>query len=238
LSGCLAEMNGTNLLSEPPAITEVMLDATLESQVQLNAVRQLLQAQYLAMPNRPNVIVKWNAWDLLRWDSLRRIWPQVPVVILLRDPAEILASHYRQAGRHMSGDPTMSVVHSVFSRSSAASVLGARDNILVGRVAILRELLRAVAMAATDPQVMLVDYQQLNVQKMQQIARFFQLPEERETVQRMGARMQFHSKIPTKTFQPDSVAKRESLTPQAHRYIAGQLFTPYQSLVQRAGIGD
>lgn len=235
ISGCLAEIDSTNILSEPPAITEVMLDASLDQSTQVTAIKQLLHVQSLAMPNQPHLIVKWNAWDILRWKMIRTAWPDVPVVLLIRDPVEILASHARQAGRHMAGDPSMEHFHPVFSASAyPARREDAGFDLLARRVAVLDELLRHIQIAAADPHVMLMDYRELDTKKMLQIGRFFRLPVTAESEARINARMGFHSKEPGQSFQPDSARKRESLHLQSRDYIAGQLYELYQQLRDRA----
>lgn len=231
ISGCLAEIDSANVLSEPPVITELMLDANLHHATQMAGVKQILHAQYLAMPNQPQLIVKWNAWDLLRWNTIRAAWSEVPIVLLIRDPLEILASHERQAGRHMAGDPSMAQFHPVFSAANLPAQSGdACFDLLARRVAVLRELLQHVQMAAADQRVMLVDYRDLNAQKMLQIARFFRMPVTTDSEARIGARMQFHSKDPAQKFQPDSIRKRESLSSQSRAYIQDQVYGLYQQL--------
>jgi hypothetical protein len=39
------------------------------------------------------VVIKWYAADLLRISQIRSVWPDVPCVILIRDPIEVLVSH-------------------------------------------------------------------------------------------------------------------------------------------------
>lgn len=235
VSGCLAEIEGANVLSEPPAITELMLDANLAMPVKMAAVKQLLHAQYLAMPNQSQLIVKWNAWDLLHWQAIRAIWPDVPVVLLIREPVEILASHERQAGRHMAVDPAMEHIHPVFSSSRAGDENDdARFGLLVRRVGILRELLQQMQQAATGEKVMLVDYQELDAKKIEQIAHFFRMPFTTENAVRISARMQFHSKEPERKFQSDSLHKRASLDPRWRTYAGNKLDTIYQQLQESA----
>jgi len=231
ISGCMAEIDGANVLSEPPAMTEIMLDANLDCALQITAIKQLLHAQYLAMPHQPQLIIKWNAWDILRWQMIRTAWPEVPVVLLVRDPVEIMASHARQVGRHMAGDPSMAQFHPVFCASTHTRKSGdACFDLLARRVDVLGELLRQMQIAARDPQVMLVDYAELDAQKMLQIAEFFQLSVSVESQSRISARMQYHSKEPGQKFHSDSAQKREYLDSQARRYILDQLFALYQQL--------
>lgn len=71
-------------------------------------LQQLINLQASVFPARPDVVIKWNAWDIFRWELIRAIYLRVPVIFLVRNPVEILASHQRLAGRHMSGDSVLS----------------------------------------------------------------------------------------------------------------------------------
>lgn len=229
VSGCLSQIASANVMSEPPAITELLLDHSLDSHTQMSTTKQLLQAQRLALPEHPQLILKWNAWDLLRWREIRATWPEVPIVLLVREPLEILASHERQAGRHMAGDRVLAELHPVFSLRHQCTA-NARFDVLAGRVAVLRLLLEQMHKLLREPAVKLVDYRQLDFCKIGEIAEFFKLPRSPESEVCVRARMQFHSKEPGREFTADSAQKRELFAQDMREYITRELCEPYRHL--------
>lgn len=231
ISGCLSEVATANVMSEPPVITELLLDASITRAEQLAAIQQVLHAQRLAMPAQPHLVIKWNAWDLLRWQDIRTTWPEVPVVLLVRHPLEILASHERQAGRHMAGDPSMANFHPVFANTYPVHDQDGRFGLLARRVAVLSELMAQMQLMATESKVMLVDYAGLDAQKIRQVIDFFRLPVTAENEASVCQRMQFHSKEPARKFQEDSARKRELFAPEQRRYIVDKLDGQYQQLL-------
>lgn len=133
VSGCFAEMEHCSVLSESPLLTDILLARHLSRDDKKALLRVCLYLQGRPSANQPHVIVKWNAWDIFYWELIREIWPHVPVLLLTRDPVEILASHAKNAGRHMSGDPALAHVHEILATSdSATSLLDYRINILQG----------------------------------------------------------------------------------------------------------
>ncbi|HEX7028116.1 MAG TPA: sulfotransferase family protein, partial [Gammaproteobacteria bacterium] len=70
VSGCLAELQRTHVLSESPLLTEALLDHDRNDGERLRLLQTLLNLQTRRLPASAAVIVKWNAWDLFHW--LRR----------------------------------------------------------------------------------------------------------------------------------------------------------------------
>jgi hypothetical protein len=228
VSGCLSELGHAAVLSESPLLTDVLLDPGLgAARNRLLPVLLDLQTRALASSK---LVVKWNAWDLFYWPLIRSLYPDVPVLMLFRDPLEVLASHCAQAGRHMAGDPVLADAHPVFAGMSAG------EDILDFRKRILHALLQAAAAVCNDPGVMAVDYTQLNAEKIRAISRHFGIAPRGDEDARMRQRMQFHSKEPRRDFRPDGSRKREAFGANERVRIRGALEPPYQRLLPFAGL--
>lgn len=224
ISGCLSELDSTCVFSESPILTEMLLDPDLPAAVQQEYLQQLIDLQAYAFPTRTKVVIKWNAWDIFRWDLIRAIYSQVPVIFLVRDPVEILASHHRSAGRHMSGDPTLGHLHSVFDKKRALSLLEFRVDVLL-------ELLSEMQSIAKRDSILRLDYRQLNSHKLSEICAYFHIPISQQEIERIKTRLAFHSKSPAQSFHDDTTAKQnlfsandiaeiqKSLTPAYSRFI-------------------
>ena len=228
LSGCLSELDGAAVFSESPVLTEVLLDPALSPQAKQAHVRCLIDLKASVFPGR-RVVVKWNAWDIFHAPLLCGAYPAVPVVALVRDPVEILASHEAQAGRHMSGDPSLAAVAPVFAASAAASALE-------HRVRVLDALMQAMAgLAAAPGAACCIDYRQWHGGTVQQVAGLFGLRCDAHAQRRIGLRMQHHAKQPGTPFKPDGTRKAAVFDADATRAITQRLGWRHRALVREPG---
>lgn len=224
ISGCLSELDTTCVLSESPVLTDILLDRELGKTAQQQYLQQLIDLQSSVFPSRPHVVIKWNAWDIFRWDLIRAIYPQVPCIFLVRNPVEILASHQRSAGRHMSGDPAVAGLYSVFTAQELDG------DILDKRIAVLRGLLLAMSEKSADPHVRVIDYQQLNEMQLVQIGVFFGCGLNAPELLKIQERMACHSKTPGQVFTDDRIKKQNCFTPEEQERIVAQSLLPYTQL--------
>ncbi|MCE3251962.1 MAG: sulfotransferase family protein [Cellvibrio sp.] len=185
VSGCISELETTCVFSESPLLTELLLDKNLSPDELQSGLCALINLQAAVFPDRPQMIIKWNAWDIFRWELIREIYPQVPVIFLVRDPVEILASHQRLAGRHMAGDRSLAGVNSVFISESREQTL------LAWRSGVLAALLGEMNRASEQRAVLRIDYKNLDADGIREICQHFGL---RPDIGRINQRMKFHSK--------------------------------------------
>ncbi|MDR7089974.1 sulfotransferase family protein [Cellvibrio fibrivorans] len=225
ISGCLSELDTTCVFSESPVLTEILLDQTLKEAAQQQHLQQLINLQASVFPTRPDVVIKWNAWDIFRWDLIRANYPQVPVVFLVRNPVEILASHHRSAGRHMIGDPSLADYHPVFAGWDDAGTL------LAKRVQVLHGLLWAMHDCYPGQGGLVVDYCQLNVDTITTLFQFLEIAFDELGFFKIQARMQFHSKSPGQVFLPDAEKKQSLFTRQEQEKIQAHLSSTYNRLL-------
>jgi len=222
ISGCLSELDTTCVFSESPVLTEILLDQALGEAAQQKYLQQLIDLQASVFPERPYVVIKWNAWDIFRWDLIRTIYPQVPVIFLVRNPVEILASHQRSAGRHMSGDPTLACVHLVFNKNQDVP-----ESLLAFRIGVLNGLLVEMQLVGVDDSVYRVDYRQLDLDKLSEICTYFRIPFTSKEVSRIKSRLGFHSKSPMLRFNEDGVEKQKLFSPMDVKRIEQTLLSLY-----------
>jgi hypothetical protein len=220
ISGCLSELDSTCVFSESPLLTELLLDNRLSLSELTISLRTFINLQVAAFSDRPNMIIKWNAWDILRWDLIRGVYPDVPVIFLIRHPREILASHHASAGRHMSGDPSLCVVDPIFSVDKNFS------SMLDFRMQIIKTLMQQ--MLNQSDNALLVDYRELDINKISAIAAYMGIDINSESHQKIWNRMQFHSKLPGKKFQGDA---RPAFTSEEDQKINQVLADLYHELL-------
>jgi len=219
ISGCLSEFETTCVFSESPLLTELLLDNRLSDIEHKNYLRALINLQAAAFPERPQVIIKWNAWDIFYWSLIREIYRRVPTIFLVRDPVEILASHQRSAGRHMAGDISLTAVNPIF--------LSTGQPLLVWRSGVLGALLDEMKQFAPDPLVSRIDYSYLDASQIQQICHHFCVFDKDVFAQKITRRLQFHSKTPEVIFSDDRPAKQTLFTAEEALGIRQQLLPIY-----------
>lgn len=226
LSGCLSELDEAAVFSESPVLTEVLVDPALSPQEKQAHVRCLIDLKASLFSGR-RVVVKWNAWDIFHAPLLRGAYPAVPAVALVREPVEILASHQAQAGRHMSGDPSLAAVAPVFVGSRSGSLLEHRIGVLQG----LMEGARALA---AEPGVACIDYRQLNGDTVQHVAAMFGLRCDAQGQRRIAQRMQRNAKLPGIRFEPDGARKAAVFDAAESGAIARRLSSLHRALATTA----
>ena len=228
LSGCLAELDDTSVLSESPLLTALLLDTTLTQAQKQAALRRLVRAQGAPFAGRGRIVVKWNAWDLFHGPLIDGAFPGVPQVLLFREPEEILASHARSAGRHMAGDPSLRPLHPAFAHHSPDGLLGWRINVL-------DELTRAMLDRAGEPAAMPLDYARLDAAAIDAACRRFGLEPSADVRARIAQRRGFHSKDPGQPFEADGVQKRQWFDDEDRRRIRRMLAPGHRALQATAG---
>lgn len=213
VSGMLSELDDTVVLSESPLLTEWLLDTRRDEASRRSLLPTLVALQAACFAPRSRVVVKWNAWDLFAWPTLHAAFPGVPRLLLSRDPVEILASHAREAGRHMAGDPSLAALHPVFGQPPAdADLLGLR-------IAVLRELRSAMARLEAEPGSLSIDYRGLDADGLRRIREHFGLSVSAAAHARISARLARHSKRPDHVFAPDTTRKQNHFDPATRTRI-------------------
>lgn len=218
-------MEHCSVLSESPLLTDILLARHLSRDDKKALLRVCLYLQGRPSANQPHVIVKWNAWGIFYWELIREIWPHVPVLLLTRDPVEILASHAKNAGRHMSGDPALAHVHEILATSdSATSLLDYRINILQG-------LMTKMLQVRRDLGVFLWDYATLDESALMEIFSCFKVEIVSHQSMRLRLRLTRHSKSPHLTFQADGAEKRHAFPAKQIDSIQSSLSDLHKTLI-------
>lgn len=235
VSGCLSELDSTMVLSEPPVLTELLLDPTLRAEEKRQAISGLLAVIGTTVPGRQDLVIKWNAWDLLQWELLRDLYPQAPCLLLVRDPVEILASHHRQCGRHMSGDPSLARLAPVFDLQSDRQPF---VSVLDHRIRVLQTLMQRMRELHDGHGLPVLDYGRLGPETLERIAHGFGLASSNAALARMAARLRQHAKALDQRFVPDGCSKAAVFDARDRHLIESRLAEPYAHLLRRAGSFD
>lgn len=203
LAQCLATLPGAVVLSEPPAVDSFLRHAAdapgegFDAPTFAALVRALGRRRSAA---DRHVFVKFDAWHVRALPFVRAAFPRVPCLFLYRRPAEVLASHRRQRGRHMV--PGL-VPESLLGPTAGAASPGDLDGY---GARVLANIYGAAAGYAAAGELSLLDYAQFPAAIWDDVPRVFDLGCSPEEVAGMRARAGFHAKRPDEAFAGDRPA--------------------------------
>lgn len=199
------------VLSESPLLTQVLLDGSLSDMQRRAALTFCINTQGQLFHPEQHLLIKWNAWDLQFWPLILSLYPQVPVLLLLRDPVEILASQQKSAGYHMVRQPS----RPLFSELSIPE----EESILEYQCKVLRLLLDYGLEMSLRSQVMVVDYRELLPAIANKIANWFSLDLSQEECSQVEQCQLIHAKTATQPFMADSQSKQRFFTAKQKEQI-------------------
>ena len=116
VSYCGSKLVSETLASLPSnlVLSEVgVIDSTLRTESDLNNIAEELRIEWLrstisalAQPTlgEDHLFITLNSWNLISADLIRQVYPDVPWIILYRDPLDVLASHLNSRDVNMIPD--------------------------------------------------------------------------------------------------------------------------------------
>jgi hypothetical protein len=217
----LASRGDVTAWSEPPVVDQVVR-AVADGLYAIEAVRDVL-GQFTGR-RRPRSVVKLDAWTTLDLSFVKQAAASVPLVMVVRDPLDVLVSHSRRRGYHMiPGTLPAAVLRLPPGRRFDLDEYGA---LVLGRI-----LEAAYATLAGDPSALIVDYTELP-DAMEPIARHFDLAIDSTQARTMATTAARDAKNPVLPFEPDTEQKRRAATPQMRDAIDRWARPWYERLLQ------
>ncbi len=227
----LARLDRAIVLSEARPLTSALEDHRLSAADRLRAFRALVRLYGRGTGDEMAYFIKLDARNLLDWPAITAAYPEVPRLILHRDPVEVLVSNLanQQAGL-MPGqiDPAK---------------LGPPPRALAGpedyATFVLSRFYAGAVDAARAPGSLLLDYRALPAATTASVARHFGLSLSAADLAAMQAATGVYSKDASQraAFAPDSAAKQAEAD-AATRALAAEWLAPhYQTLVALGAAG-
>jgi hypothetical protein len=178
------------------------------------------------------LVVKFSSLNLFAMKFVRETWPAIPCVVVVRDPAEVLVSALNESGwlahKNQPGEPEQFYGWSdppcPFEEMSNEEYCGQ----LLGRHL-------AAALDALDERCQVVDYEDLNPQRICEIANFFglQVPAKAEDFREI---FHVYSKDPAKalSYRDDRERKRRLISAQVRAAARKWAMPSYNELRARS----
>ncbi|HSB28049.1 MAG TPA: hypothetical protein VLE19_09340 [Pyrinomonadaceae bacterium] len=231
---------GSLVMSEAPPIDKIIsrffTDAEPGSTKELLYL-VLLRATVSALGQRlkgeeSRYFVKLACTSTLQMKRLRHIWPNIPFVFIYRDPVEVIVSNLRAIPEWMKPES---------NPATAAAIVGVDSdqlNSLSPEEYCARALGRfySTASANLDARTAFVNYEQLSVEVLIEIVRFFGIEPtaaERDVIDKVS---RLYSKDLTRIqkFEPDSAAKRSLASPRVWELSEKWARSEYECLNKNA----
>jgi hypothetical protein len=230
-------LDSTRVIAEAPVIDKLVsrlfTDAEAGSSkelIYLSLVRAAVQALTRDQSDLSGrYFVKFSSTSILHIKSLRRVWPDVPFLILFRDPIEVTVSNLRNHPQWMNAD----------SNPEAAAAIVGVDVDRLSRITdeefcarALGQYYAAAASIAGDRLTRVVDYNQLSLQTLIDILHFFGVTPLQNEMAAIEQSLLTHSKDPTRSFSPDSVDKKASASRAVIEAVEKWALPSYEHLVR------
>lgn len=212
VSRSYARLERCRVLSESPLLTQLLLDPTLDVEQKSVALKLCINLQGRLYGEEQHLIIKWNAWDLQFWPQIRMLYPEVPVLLLIRNPVEIMASQQKLTGFHM-------VRHLMSGWFPELQMLSANTSIFSYQCAVLRLLLQHSVNVSGQNGVMILDYKNLLPAISVDVAAWFSLNLSLEEIQILTQSQKLHSKGLNQIFVPDTQEKQHFFSAQQKQQI-------------------
>lgn len=191
--------------NKPPTPAQFLRDSILQSIVNLYANYQRTQR---------NIIIKLASWNLLSFDLFRKIWPDVPCILLIRNPGEVIVSNLKPGGWL-----------NFRSNPQCASRLLDLDEMQLEQISDMEfcarviERLNETALEFIDPKLMIIDYNMIDADLMTAITEFIGFDSSKLDWNAVKSAFHVYAKDQNgrRTFEDDREAKRS----QAAQFIRG-----------------
>ncbi|MCV9930972.1 sulfotransferase family protein [Flavobacterium sp. LS1R47] len=188
------------VVSEAPIIDQIIRSDLFD----LDKKRELIKSVIVLLGQKrfseeKNLIVKLDSWHIFEVNQLRLIFPELPFVLLYRNPAEVLKSHAKLKGMHM------------VPNLLPASIFGISDQEIqeisfhqYGAVVLEKYFQAYLDFYATDKNVSIYNYKDGMKSVLERFLSFIDADYFVEEVDQMCERLNRHSKNENVVFKGDS----------------------------------
>jgi hypothetical protein len=119
------------------------------------------------------VVIEFASWNILAMPAIRRIWPEVPCLVLIRNPVDVIASNLKEPSAWMVYRSRPVVACELFGWPGFA--LHARGMTMEEYCARVVGLFCHSAAAALSSHVATLDYEDIDAAAVRRVAAFFNL---------------------------------------------------------------
>jgi hypothetical protein len=178
-----------------------------------------------------NFFVKFAACSVLQVSRIRRIWPNVPILFLYRDPLEVIVSNLENPPEwlNIEGNPAMA---SALADRTLEEVSSMSREEFCARV--VGRMYRAMGHQVND-RIMLLNYEQLSLATLQTVTEFFEAEVSTIETDAFAQVLRTYSKDveSNREFSSDSVAKQMNATRTVREFARVHAYGAYEVLEKK-----
>ncbi|XOB61223.1 hypothetical protein ACMC56_11475 [Campylobacterota bacterium DY0563] len=206
LSNALSSLERNIVIKESPFIHDI-LTSNYKEKISKNELKQRFKDAVKVLGRKrfdfeENFYIKFNCWEIANIDFIRKLYPNVPILILYRKPKEILSSHKKITGIQMvpqllKGKLFDSITNDIPFDKYPLNVL---------------EIIFEYCQLQKDKSsVMFVNYQDIKNLFFSKIAPFFDLNLDDNEIELIKSGFEFYSKNQTEKFDQSKDEKMDNI---------------------------
>lgn len=238
VSNALRAIPGTIVISEPQpisSIVEVLNDENgcerpcSTENMHEDILRGLVNAYgQRRVGNENGLVIKFTSWNILRMQTIRRLWPNVPVLVVVRHPIEVAVSCLKSPTGWMNWRDNAEVCSKLLGWTREECAL-LNAEAFCARV--IGEFCRKAG-AEEDPLRRIIDYDEITLNNIIDIAKFFSLEVPLASVEQIKDSLMMYSKsaAPTITFVSDRDTKRKQASESLRAEVGKWAQLPYDKV--------
>jgi hypothetical protein len=210
VSQMLAAVPQNIVISEASPIDFVLRAASIPEEKRIEWLRWVIGAY--GQPRNPSeerFFIKFDSWNAIEINLVKRAFPDVPWIFLYRRPVEIIVSHMRQRGAHM----VPGLLQEILPELSFDEALKMTPEEYCARV--LEKICQSAVDSLENGDGLAVDYTELPAGVWQKILNHFKVAVDKNEVEEMMRATARDAKNPVLGFTADSEKKRQEASPAA-----------------------
>lgn len=238
LSNACRALNGSIVLSEPPALDKLVarfITDTDEQSTKTTLYSVFLRAALNALAQRRtgqerHLFVKFACCSTSQIERIRRIWPNVPWVFLYRDPVETIVSNMRNPPSWLM-DEDHRVLASIIDSSPEAVAQMSAEELCARSIASFFLTAHRVA----NDRALLLNYNQLSTSEISTVLNFFGIEPAAAEMETIARQSQIYSKTASggHAFVADAETKQQFATVTIREAAERWASKPYRLLEQK-----
>ena len=139
------------------------------------------------------LFIKTDSWHVFFYKTIRMLYPDVPFILLFREPLEVIHSHRKKRGMQAVPGVIEPAIFG-FEEPLTSDLDEHMANVMEKYFAMFLEIVK------NDPHALLVNYNDGMMRLMETIAAFTGLPLSEEEYDQMEKRCNYHAKFPDQAF--------------------------------------
>ncbi len=139
------------------------------------------------------LFIKTDSWHVFFYKTIRALYPDVPFILLYREPREVIQSHRKKRGMQAVPGVIEPAIFG-FGEPLTSDLDAHMANVMEKYFEMFLEI------AHNDSKALLVNYNDGMMQVMKDIAAFINLPLSEEEFHQMQSRCNYHAKFPDQVF--------------------------------------